>query len=430
MRAGTLDEKARDAFLASMTARWRRSASATTTSRASRSRSPSATGSRRCPSHIALMEALEARGLLSRAVEFLPDERGAGRARRRPASGLTRPELAVLLAYAKNTLETDLLASPVLDDLYLGKELYRYFPEMLAETYPDSVANHRLRREVIATVLANAMLNRGGPSFVDDMVRTTSADAGQVASAYAAARDVYGLIELNAEIDALDGKVPGELQLALYAEVRNLLRQGDALVPPQHGRHRRHSARSSSATTRASPRCAQLLRGAAAQAGVGRASRRATKALVDGGVSARACARRIAELPMLSFATDIVLVVAADASRRVAEAARRSSASWSSSGSAGSSRRASGWCWPTASTAWRSTGRSPTSRGPSAISRPMCSRLPRTHGGRAARRLARGARRGVDRAIAAVTALTEGELTVSRLTVAAGLLSRPRRSSA
>ena len=174
------------------------------------------------PGHIALMELLEARGLLSRDVEFLPSN-AALAARAEAGFALTRPELAVILAYAKNTLEADLLDLPVIDDLYLGSELYRYFPETLAERYPDSITNHRLRREVIATVLANAMLNRGGPSFVEDMVRTTSADAGQVATAYAAARDVYELIALNGAIDALDGKIAGAVQLDLYAVVRNLV---------------------------------------------------------------------------------------------------------------------------------------------------------------------------------------------------------------
>ena len=65
--------------------------------------------------------------------------------------------------------------------------------ERLVETFPDAVTGHRLRREVIATVLANAMINRGGPAFVNEMMAATSADAGQVAAAYAAARDAYGL---------------------------------------------------------------------------------------------------------------------------------------------------------------------------------------------------------------------------------------------
>ena len=80
--------------------------------------------------------------------------------------GLTRPELAVILAYAKLTLFDDLLAGTSIDDPYLAGELFRYFPQKLHETYPEAIDTHRLKREVIATVLANAIVNRSGPAFV------------------------------------------------------------------------------------------------------------------------------------------------------------------------------------------------------------------------------------------------------------------------
>ena len=176
------------------------------------------------PDHRELMLSLEREGHLNRAVEFLPSN--AVLAERELANRpLTRPELAVLLAYAKITLYEDLLASAVPDDAYLGKELYRYFPETLNVTYPEAVLGHRLRREVIATVLANAMINRGGPAYVRQMMDASSATAAEVAFAYAAARDAYGLPDLNAEIDGQDGRIEGATQLALYAEVEALLRR-------------------------------------------------------------------------------------------------------------------------------------------------------------------------------------------------------------
>src|SRR5690606_34722372 len=88
-----------------------------------------------------------------------------------------------------------------------------------------AVESHRLKREVIATVLANAMINRGGPAFVSELTAATSASAGEVALAYAAVRDAYGLSALNQAIDGLDGAVSGAVQLALYAQVESLLRQ-------------------------------------------------------------------------------------------------------------------------------------------------------------------------------------------------------------
>ncbi|SCY19661.1 NAD-glutamate dehydrogenase [Microvirga guangxiensis] len=169
-----------------------------------------------------LMQMLESQGRLNRKVEYLPDDATlTERARRGEA--LTRPELAVLLAYAKLSLHDELLESTVPDDPYLGKELDRYFPAEMRERFPDAIAGHRLRREIIATQLANAIINRGGATMVARLVDQTGADAPTIAAAYAATRDSFGLTEMNVAIDALDGVVPGKLQLRLYGELQDLL---------------------------------------------------------------------------------------------------------------------------------------------------------------------------------------------------------------
>ncbi|MCZ4272415.1 NAD-glutamate dehydrogenase [Maritalea porphyrae] len=179
------------------------------------------------PYHADFMKALEAAGHLNRKVEYLPKHVDLME-REAQGAGLYRPELAVILAYAKNTLYAELLESEVPDDPYLGKELFRYFPDQLADEHPDTIKNHRLRREVIATVLCNAMINRGGPDFVHRVAAATGSDASQVAAAYAAARDSFGLTDMNLAIDALDTKIKGETQLELYDELRTLLLQQTA----------------------------------------------------------------------------------------------------------------------------------------------------------------------------------------------------------
>ncbi|MEX1179209.1 MAG: NAD-glutamate dehydrogenase [Cucumibacter sp.] len=179
-------------------------------------------GARDIPFYASMIGEMEAAGELSRAIEFLPDD-SALAAREAAGEGLVRPELAVLLAYAKNTLSARLLASSVPDDPHLGAELVAYFPPTLVRAYPDAVATHRLRREVIATVLCNAMVNRGGPLFVHQLASATGANAAEIAAAFAIANSSYGLEELDAAIAALDNKVKGATQLALYAEVRTLL---------------------------------------------------------------------------------------------------------------------------------------------------------------------------------------------------------------
>jgi glutamate dehydrogenase len=169
-----------------------------------------------------LMQALEGRGLLDRAVEFLPDDVQLAERRRR-SQPFTRPELSVLLAYAKHTLNDDLRETAVPDDPYLARELGRYFPKVIGERYPDALEHHRLRREIIATQLANSMINRGGPSLMIRIADQTGAAPASIASAFAAVRDSYGMTALNTAIDGLDNRISGKLQLDLYAAVQDLL---------------------------------------------------------------------------------------------------------------------------------------------------------------------------------------------------------------
>ncbi len=169
-----------------------------------------------------LMQSLEQRGLLSRAVEFLPDDAAiAERARR--GQSLTRPELAVLLAYAKLTLYDDLLVTSVPDDPYLARELSEYFPREVQDKFPAAVEQHRLRREIIATNLANAFVNRGGPACVVRLIDETDADVSTIVMAFVAVDECYGLKRLNDAIDGLDTRIAGQVQLGLYAAIQDLL---------------------------------------------------------------------------------------------------------------------------------------------------------------------------------------------------------------
>jgi glutamate dehydrogenase len=169
-----------------------------------------------------LMQNLEQRGLLNRAIEGLPDDMEIA-ARQREGKPLTRPELAVLLAYAKIVLFSDLMASSVPDDPYLARELGRYFPQQLAARFPDALQTHRLRREIIATQLSKSIVNRGGPAIIVRIGDQTGATPAAIATAFAAVRDSYEMPALNGRIDDLDGKVPGATQLDLYAVVQGLL---------------------------------------------------------------------------------------------------------------------------------------------------------------------------------------------------------------
>jgi len=171
---------------------------------------------------VRLMQSLEQRGLLSRAVEFLPDDAVIAERVRR-GQPLTRPELAVLLAYAKLTLYDDLLVTSVPDDPYLARELSRYFPREIRDKFPSAAQQHRLRREIIATSLANSLINRGGPACVVRLIDETDADIPTIVMAYVAVDETYGLKRLNAAINALDTSIDGQLQLGVYAALQDLL---------------------------------------------------------------------------------------------------------------------------------------------------------------------------------------------------------------
>ncbi len=174
--------------------------------------------------HARFMRELESRDLLDRAIEFLPDDLELAE-REVAKDPLTRPELSVIMAYAKITLFGDLLKCSIPDDAYFDSELLGYFPTRLQSKYPKEIAGHRLRREIIATLLANSIINRGGPTFVSRLQDETGADVASIARAFAMARDCFGFRALNEEVDSLDNKVASGTQTALYLDLQETLRR-------------------------------------------------------------------------------------------------------------------------------------------------------------------------------------------------------------
>src|SRR5581483_4703426 len=169
-----------------------------------------------------LMRTLEARGLFERSLEALPSDKEM-QERGHAGRGLTRPELAVLLSYAKIALQHDLLESAVPDAPELEPWLIAYFPTALQERFAEDVRKHSLRREIIALGLTNAIVNRGGPAMAVRLAEETARTTADVAAAFLAAREVFELPSLWQQIDALDGRAKGAAQLALYAATQDLI---------------------------------------------------------------------------------------------------------------------------------------------------------------------------------------------------------------
>jgi glutamate dehydrogenase len=172
--------------------------------------------------HARFMVELETAGRLDRAVEGLPDAAVIAE-RAQAGQGLTRPELSVLLAYGKLELKRDLVASALPDDPFYEGVLEGYFPKALRK-YAEPMRRHRLRREIIATIVANDMVNRLGPSFPSRLMAAAGADVRALAAGYEAAKAVLEFETLWAQIDALDGKVPASGQMALYRRSAAALR--------------------------------------------------------------------------------------------------------------------------------------------------------------------------------------------------------------
>ncbi|HKQ95772.1 MAG TPA: NAD-glutamate dehydrogenase domain-containing protein, partial [Aestuariivirgaceae bacterium] len=173
---------------------------------------------------IQLMHDLEERQMLDRRLEALPGDAEV-LARDARHETLTRPELAVLLAYSKIALYDDLLQSTVPDDAYLGQELKRYFPARMISEFAAEVDGHRLKREIVATLLSNSMINRGGPAFVSRLSREAGATPANIAAAFAVARDSFEFITLNQQVDGLDGRIAAALQTELYLKLQLRLRR-------------------------------------------------------------------------------------------------------------------------------------------------------------------------------------------------------------
>jgi len=169
-----------------------------------------------------LMKTLERSDRLNRAVEFLPDdETMAERAIQR--HGLYRPEISVLMSYAKLWTYDELLASDVPDDAYLFNDLVHYFPTPLQSKYQDEIAKHRLRREIVATRLTNNMINRMGGSFVNEIREKTGLGVAEIARAWFIAQEIFEMPKLWAEIEALDNKVPAATQTSMMIDTHHLL---------------------------------------------------------------------------------------------------------------------------------------------------------------------------------------------------------------
>ena len=223
--AGELDESGRVALLASMTTEVGELVLADNYGQGVALASAAAQAAPLLNVHIRYLRRLVANGQLNRELEFLPGERTLNE-RRQAGLGLTSPELSVLLAYTKITLEDELLDSTLPDDEFLRADLYHYFPTALRKEYRDRIDSHPLRREIITTQVVNSLVNNAGTSFVFRMREETGASSVETARAHIVACAVFDLASYWKAIDALDNVVPAAVQIQMRLAGRRLTERG------------------------------------------------------------------------------------------------------------------------------------------------------------------------------------------------------------
>lgn len=167
---------------------------------------------------------LETEGRLNRELEFLPSKKVIAE-RKAAKQGLTKPEVAVLLAYSKMTYFEALIHSDIPDDPYLETELIEYFPKVLGERFSKEMKSHQLKREIISTHLTNSIVEKIGPGFGYRMREEIGANIAGVTRAYLAASRIFSIDDLWRSIEALDNQVAASVQMEMMRMIAHLIEQ-------------------------------------------------------------------------------------------------------------------------------------------------------------------------------------------------------------
>jgi len=173
--------------------------------------------------HLGLVRALERDGGLNREIEYIPSDEGFAELAANER-GLTRPEISTVMAYAKMSLLDILVKSELIDAPIMQAELEWGFPSVLRDKYADELASHRLRREIIATVLANEVVNWAGLTFVYEVKEETGLAVEDIVAAFVVVREVFDLHKQWDAINALDYKVAASMQYDMHQSVSDSLK--------------------------------------------------------------------------------------------------------------------------------------------------------------------------------------------------------------
>lgn len=173
-------------------------------------------------SHAWLIRFLESRSELDRNIEFLPSQEDMAQLIS-DKHGLTRPELAVLLAYAKNSIYAMLVKQDFSQDKFFAQYLHNYFPTAFKKQFPALIENHKLKNEIIATVLTNDFVNMMGCTFFHQMYDDTGVAPLDIIKAFVIARESFKIDQYWHAIETLDAATPSELRINLFNRIQTFM---------------------------------------------------------------------------------------------------------------------------------------------------------------------------------------------------------------
>ncbi|GAB2986165.1 NAD-glutamate dehydrogenase [Nocardioides montaniterrae] len=172
--------------------------------------------------HEQWMRWLEGEGLLDRELEALPSREEVKR-RIEAGGALTQPELAVLMSYTKLVMADRLLETDLPEDPYLEQDLLGYFPEPIRAGYPQQIADHPLRREIIVTAVVGDLVNGAGTTYWPRLAAETGAELPSLVRANFVAREIYGSLPWRREVATYDNVLDAGVQTRLRVEMRTLV---------------------------------------------------------------------------------------------------------------------------------------------------------------------------------------------------------------
>lgn len=171
-----------------------------------------------------LLDRLSQGNLLDRKLEFLPNFKEIQR-RKKDNKGLIRPELSIILSYAKMDLYDKIISSDRIDDPYFEGILLNYFPKKLQESFGAEIKSHRLRREIIATELVNSVINRTGLTFINQLHEEINKSFSDIVAGFIIVRDIFEFKSIWSEIEKLDHIVSFNVQAKIFDEINRLIYQ-------------------------------------------------------------------------------------------------------------------------------------------------------------------------------------------------------------